>query len=259
MRLPLTILSGYLGAGKTTLVNRLLRADHGLRLRVIVNDFGAINLDAAAIDSRSGQAIALTNGCICCSMQGDLFGALNAALDNDPRPDHILIEASGIADPAAIAAAALVERDIGYGGIVTLVDALNLPSLLEDDAVAAHVCGGGRLEQPAECPDAVYEVMRACWEPRPQDRPSFADLTSWLQGVARGESARPEPLPPEERTGRECVICLSEPRVSVAEPCRHCCMCEACSQVVRDCPLCRQHIERRVVLAVPPNHTFVRR
>ena len=131
--------------------------------------------------------------------------------------------------------------------------------LQSDDAVAAHVCGGGRLEQPAECPDAVYEVMRACWEPRPQDRPTFAVLTSWLQGVARGESARPEPLPPEERAGRECVICLSEPRVSVAEPCRHCCMCEACSQVVRDCPLCRQHIERRVVLAVPPNHTFVGR
>lgn len=139
MKLPLTILSGYLGAGKTSLVNRLLAADHGLNLRVIVNDFGEINIDANAIGARSDNVIALTNGCVCCAMEGDLFSALNAALDSDPRPDHLIVEASGIADPAAIASSALVEREIGYAGIITLVDALNLPGLLGDENAAPHV------------------------------------------------------------------------------------------------------------------------
>ena len=129
--------------------------------------------------------------------------------------------------------------------------------LQSDEVVAAHVCGGGRLDQPAGCPDAVYGVMRACWAQRPQERPSFATLAAWLQGIARGEDARPALPPPEERAARECVICMSEPRVVVAHPCRHCTMCEQCSQLVRDCPICRQPIERAVVLAAPPDRTFV--
>ena len=129
--------------------------------------------------------------------------------------------------------------------------------LQSDEVVAAHVCGGGRLDQPAGCPDAVYGVMRACWAQRPQERPSFATLAAWMQGIARGEDARPALPPPEERAARECVICMSEPRVVVAHPCRHCSMCEPCSQLVRDCPICRQPIERAVVLAAPPDRTFV--
>lgn len=139
MRLPLTILSGYLGAGKTTLIKKLLSADHGLRIRVLVNDFGEINLDAASIKAQSENVIALTNGCVCCSMEGDLFAALNEALDSDPRPDHIIVEASGIADPAAIASAALIEKEIGYAGIITLVDALNVSDLLADEKTAAPI------------------------------------------------------------------------------------------------------------------------
>jgi hypothetical protein len=129
--------------------------------------------------------------------------------------------------------------------------------LQSDEAVATHVCGGGRLDQPAGCPDAVYGVMRACWAQRPQERPSFATIAAWLQGIARGEDARPALPPPEERAARECVICMSEPRVVVALPCRHCTMCEPCSQLVRDCPIDRQPIERTVVLTAPPDRTFV--
>ena len=139
MRLPLTILSGYLGAGKTTLINRLLAEDHGLNLMVIVNDFGSVNIDAALIAEATDQTIALTNGCVCCSMEADLFMALNAALDRDPRPDHLIVEASGIADPAAIAAAAIAEPEIGYGGILTLVDALNIDAQLADPELAPQI------------------------------------------------------------------------------------------------------------------------
>lgn len=139
MRLPLTILSGYLGAGKTTLVNRLLTEDHGLRLLVLVNDFGAVNLDAAAIARAGGDTVELTNGCVCCSTSQDLFAALDTALARPEAPDHIVVEASGVADPAAIAATAIAEPDIAYGGIVTLVDAQNAPGLLDDPDIGPHV------------------------------------------------------------------------------------------------------------------------
>ncbi len=138
-RIPVTIVSGYLGAGKTTLINRLLAEDHGLRLLVLVNDFGAINIDAALIEAGDDQAIALTNGCVCCSMEADLVAALDQAMGRDPRPDHILIEASGIADPAAIAHLATSHPDLSYAGIVTLVDSGNVADLLDDDRVAAQV------------------------------------------------------------------------------------------------------------------------
>ncbi len=137
--LPVTILSGYLGAGKTTLINRLLAEDHGLHLMVIVNDFGAINIDTALIDARGEDSVALTNGCVCCTMGPDLSMALTQVLERNPRPDHLIIEASGIADPAAVANAVLAEPDLGYAGIVTLVDAQNIAGLLADDLVAPQV------------------------------------------------------------------------------------------------------------------------
>ncbi|MBB93321.1 MAG: cobalamin biosynthesis protein CobW [Rhodobacteraceae bacterium] len=137
--LPLTIVSGYLGAGKTTLINRLLAEDHGLNLLILVNDFGAINIDDALISAKGDQTMALTNGCVCCTMDADLFSALEQVLTREPRPDHIIIEASGIADPAAIAAAARAVPDLSYGGVITLVDALNIDDLLNDPQVGAQV------------------------------------------------------------------------------------------------------------------------
>jgi len=75
-RLPLTVIGGYLGAGKTTLINRLLTEDHGLRLMVMVNDFGTINIDADLLESADKDTLRLTNGCVCCTMGGDLFMAM---------------------------------------------------------------------------------------------------------------------------------------------------------------------------------------
>lgn len=137
--LPLTVISGYLGAGKTTLINRLLAEDHGMRLMVIVNDFGAINIDTALIKTRGDDMIALTNGCICCTMDADLIKALGDALDRPDRPDHLIIEASGIADPAAIASTAIAEPELSYAGIITLVDAQNIDTLLDDTLIAPQV------------------------------------------------------------------------------------------------------------------------
>lgn len=138
-RLPLTVISGYLGAGKTTLINRLLAEPHGLRLMVLVNDFGAINIDEALIKTQTDDVIALSNGCVCCTMGADLFMAIGDALDRSPRPDHLIIEASGVADPKAIANTAVAEPELSYAGIVTLVDALNIKTLISDPLIAPQV------------------------------------------------------------------------------------------------------------------------
>lgn len=135
-RLPVTVLSGYLGAGKTTLINRLLAEDHGLRLMVVVNDFGAVNIDDALITAEDGDTLALTNGCVCCSMDQDLQMALRKIVIQADRPDHILIEASGVSDPAAIADTIHSIPELSYGGIVSLVDGDNVAALLADRAVA---------------------------------------------------------------------------------------------------------------------------
>ena len=153
--LPMTVISGYLGAGKTTLINRLLAEDHGLRLMILVNDFGAINIDADLLESRTEDTIALQNGCVCCTMGADLFMALGDALDRRPRPDHLVVEASGVADPAAIAQAAIAEPDLGYAGIVTLVDGLNAAALLDDPLI------GGQVAQQITAADLVLVTKTA--------------------------------------------------------------------------------------------------
>jgi len=140
-RLPLTVISGYLGAGKTTLINRLLGEDHGLRLLVMVNDFGAINIDAALLDSATEDTLTLSNGCVCCTMGADLFLAIGDVLDREDRPDHLIIEASGIADPARIAQVAQAEPDLIYGGIVTVVDVQGYGALARDVQIGAQVEG----------------------------------------------------------------------------------------------------------------------
>ena len=135
-RLPVTIISGYLGAGKTTLINKLLAEEHGLNLTVIVNDFGAVNIDDALIQETEGGKIALTNGCVCCSMEDDLAAALKDVLDRPDQPDHLVIEASGISDPVSIANTVMEASGLSYGGIVTLVDSENAETLLNDPLVA---------------------------------------------------------------------------------------------------------------------------
>ncbi|MEM8740859.1 MAG: CobW family GTP-binding protein [Pseudomonadota bacterium] len=137
--LPVTVIGGYLGAGKTSLVNHLLRHANGRRILVMVNDFGALNIDADLIESRDEDTITLANGCICCGMGTELLYAFGDALDRRPRPDALVIEASGVALPDKIAAVAQAEPEMRYAGIVTLADAVNLPGLLADAQIGAQV------------------------------------------------------------------------------------------------------------------------
>ncbi len=99
---PITILTGFLGAGKTTLLNRILSGNHGLRVGVLVNDFGSINIDAELIVGIDNNMISLSNGCVCCQIREDLIESVVALLARPEKIEYILLEASGVADPAGI-------------------------------------------------------------------------------------------------------------------------------------------------------------
>ena len=100
---PITILTGFLGAGKTTLLNRILNGKHGLRVAVLVNDFGAINIDAELVVGVKDDVISLANGCVCCTIRDDLVETVIDTINRPEAPEYILLEASGVADPASIA------------------------------------------------------------------------------------------------------------------------------------------------------------
>ncbi|MGO3126162.1 MAG: CobW family GTP-binding protein [Advenella sp.] len=131
--IALTVLGGFLGAGKTTVLNHLLQAPHGLRLMVLVNDFGAINIDASLIQSVSGDGvISLRNGCVCCSMGGELMNALMAIEKQAANLDGLIIEGSGVSDPKKIAQIGALGQGFSLQSIVTIVDAAAVLEQCED-------------------------------------------------------------------------------------------------------------------------------
>lgn len=147
-KIPLTMLTGFLGAGKTTLLNRILQGHHGLRIAVIVNDFGAINIDAQLIVNVENDTIRLANGCVCCSIRSDLLATVLQLMERPALPEYIIIEASGVAEPAAVAHTfftPMIRPFIQLDSIVTLVDAeqvRNQPDyaeLIEDQIAAADI------------------------------------------------------------------------------------------------------------------------
>ena len=101
--IPVTILTGFLGAGKTTLLNRILNGNHGLKVAVLVNDFGSINIDAELVVGVESNVISLANGCICCTIRDDLIETVMETINRPERPEYILLEASGVAEPSGIA------------------------------------------------------------------------------------------------------------------------------------------------------------
>lgn len=121
--LPVTIIGGYLGSGKTTLVNHLLRNANGLRLAVLVNEFGELAIDEDLIEATGDDIISIAGGCVCCSFGSDLTAALMDLLRMTPRPDHILIEASGVAVAGSIVAAIGLLDRFSSDGVVVLADA----------------------------------------------------------------------------------------------------------------------------------------
>jgi len=142
MTVPILLVTGFLGAGKTTVVNRLLAHAEGRRIAAVVNDFGAINIDAALIAGAADGVVSLANGCICCSLEGDLLRTLAGLLRRDPRPEAIVIETSGVADPADIVRNLMdpvIWREAPLELVLCVVDAAAPADALEDPLLRAQL------------------------------------------------------------------------------------------------------------------------
>src|SRR3954467_11787126 len=138
MPVPILLVTGFLGAGKTSVVNHLLAHAEGRRIAAVVNDFGAINIDAELIEGASDGVVSLANGCICCTLEGDLLRTLANLLRRDPRPEFIVIETSGIADPADIVRNLMdpvIWQEAPLDTVLCVLDATTPASKLNDDAL----------------------------------------------------------------------------------------------------------------------------
>jgi G3E family GTPase len=133
---PVTVLTGYLGAGKTTLLNRILSENHGRRYAVIVNEFGEIGIDNDLIVDADEEVFEMNNGCICCTVRGDLIRIIEGLMKRKETFDAIVIETTGLADPAPVAQTFFVDDDVrartSLDAIVTVVDARHILLRLED-------------------------------------------------------------------------------------------------------------------------------
>ncbi|HVZ08056.1 CobW family GTP-binding protein [Rhodopila sp.] len=139
---PVLLVAGFLGAGKTTVVNHLLAHADGKRIAAVVNDFGAINIDAALIAGAADGVVSLSNGCICCSLEGDLLRTLSGLLRRDPRPEAIVIETSGVADPREVARTLMdpvIWREAPLEMVLCVVDAMASEEALADPLLQAQL------------------------------------------------------------------------------------------------------------------------
>ncbi|MEN5082122.1 GTP-binding protein [Bosea sp. TWI1241] len=135
-KIPVTVLTGYLGAGKTTLLNRILTEDHGKRFAVIVNEFGEAGIDGDLVVGADEEVFEMNNGCICCTVRGDLIRILDGLMKRKGKFDAIIVETTGLADPAPVAQTFFVDQDVGdatrLDAVVTVTDAKWLKDRLKD-------------------------------------------------------------------------------------------------------------------------------
>ena len=200
---PVTILAGFLGSGKTTLLKKMLTGAHGVTISAIVNDFGAINLDAEDVEKVHEDVIELSNGCSCCQIGADFSKSLTRVASGDTPPDHIVVEASGVSEPFSLGLLASMCPETSTAGIVTLVDAEALdahPALLRDDALfrrqieVAHLLVLTKTDRlPAERLPGLIKVLGTVAPGRMVVDSSSDDLNQLILEGAGNLGARPEP------------------------------------------------------------------
>ena len=135
-QIPVTVLTGYLGAGKTTLLNRILSENHGKKYAVIINEFGELGVDNDLVVGADEEVFEMNNGCICCTVRGDLIRIIEGLMKRKGKLDGIIVETTGLADPAPVAQTFFVDDDVKSNSrldaIVTVVDAKHLLQRLVD-------------------------------------------------------------------------------------------------------------------------------
>ncbi len=200
-RLPVSVIGGFLGAGKTTLLNRLLRERSGRRFAVLVNDFGEIDIDSRLIVQHDGRTITLANGCLCCSIGDSLVSALIDIAQRRADFDHMVIETSGIADPARVADLIRIEPEFTLDGVIVLADASAVRDHLHDRYVAdtarrqlegADLVVLNKLDL-VDRPDDVLATIRETAPGRPILQARYADVPLDLLFGLASAGARASP------------------------------------------------------------------
>ena len=210
----MSVLGGFLGAGKTTLLNRILSGNHGVRYAVLVNDFGELAVDGDLVAAHEGETVAFANGCVCCSMGDDLVGAIDRLLDAGRPPEQILVEASGVADPSAIADVATLHPGLSRDLVVILADVETVRARHEDhrlrdtidrqlaaaDLLVLNKCDRVSQEATGEAESWARERVRA-----PTIRSVDADVPMALLAATEPDATGPAPHAHHVDHGRRFV------------------------------------------------------
>ncbi|THD68698.1 MAG: GTP-binding protein [Bradyrhizobium sp.] len=199
--IPVTLIGGYLGAGKTTLINSLLRNADGRRLAVLVNEFGSLPIDADLIVAREDNLISISGGCICCSFGSDLVAALIDIRARGQRIDHLLIETSGVALPGSIVQSIALLPGLAIDGVIVLADAETVEERAGDrymsDTVRGQLAGADIIvlnKIDLVPPERVAAISRWLAEIVPGARVSPAQNADIPSEIILGRQPEPQPI-----------------------------------------------------------------
>lgn len=164
---PVTIITGYLGSGKTTLLNRILSSEHGIKVAIIVNEFGQVGIDGQLVIKADEEIVEMNNGCICCTVRGDLIRIIGNLMQKRDRFDHLIIETTGLADPAPVIQSFFVDEVMRsqtiLDAVVTVVDSKHIWQHWESSEAQEQIAFGDILllnKKDLVSPDQLQELKR---------------------------------------------------------------------------------------------------
>ena len=202
---PVTVLTGYLGAGKTTLLNRILTEQHGRKYAVVINEFGELGVDNDLVVDTDEEVFEMNNGCICCTVRGDLIRIVGGLMKRRDKFDGIIIETTGLANPAPVAQTFFVDEGVKaktrLDAIVTVVDAKHVLARLEDSHEAADQIAFADVIVLNKTDLVSPEELAAVEQRDPRDQPVRGDPPHRAGGAADRAGAGPRRVRPEPRAG----------------------------------------------------------